>query len=73
MVTPHLPAVQLNDRQIVVVPQCQFCRFWLADDDGLFGECRSETFAEKVYAQRDEGSPIMTAQDFNCPMFEVVG
>lgn len=50
--------------------QCNFCRFWQADADGLFGVCLSDGFAAKVYAERDEGSPIKTAEDFECPYWE---
>lgn len=52
---------------------CNFCRFWQADADGLFGVCLSDGFAAKVFAERDEGSPIKTAEDFECPYWEHCG
>lgn len=64
-----LPDFATLSTPVLVQPQCQFCRFWLAGDDGDFGECKSEGFADKVFSKWDEGSPIMTAYDFQEPEF----
>lgn len=54
---------------IAPVVQCQFCRFWKADEDGMAGECISPFMAEMVWAKWDEGSPIVTAWNFEEPKF----
>lgn len=68
LVTP-VPQTTYTWPPVMPVQQCQFCRFWIAEADGLFGECASELFAEKVYARLYEGSPIMTAFDLNEPTY----
>lgn len=54
---------------IVPVIQCQFCRHWKADADGLFGECVSVFMADMLHAKWEPDSPIMMAAEFEEPKF----
>ena len=79
------PSSPTNDDMVFIAPvtyslpitpiiQCQFCRHWKADADGLFGECVSVFMADMLHAKWEPDSPIMMAAEFEEPkFFEAVG